>query len=192
MSSHLKGKDTLFLPFNKGRDGAAGNPPNPNGYATAYLWEEILRKDTWLKIIGRYVHLEVKEKEDFTGKKYKSESLIFPRYHQLDVVTSLLSDAKTNGAGQKYLIQHSAGSGKSNSIAWLAHQLSSLQTDTNERVFNSVIVVTDRTVLDNQLQETISQFEHKDGVVVRINREDGDGSKSAQLTGALEKAPQSS
>lgn len=188
MSSHLKGKDTLFLPFNKGRDGAAGNPPNPNGYATAYLWEEILRKDTWLKIIGRYVHLEVKEKEDFTGKKYKSESLIFPRYHQLDAVTSLLSDAKTNGAGQKYLIQHSAGSGKSNSIAWLAHQLSSLHTDTNERVFNSVIVVTDRTVLDNQLQETISQFEHKDGVVVRINREDGDGSKSAQLTGALEKS----
>ncbi len=187
MTSHLKGKDTFFLPFNKGNDGAAGNPHNPNGYATSYLWEEILSKDTWLKIIGRYIHLEVKEKEDFTGKKYKSESIIFPRYHQLDVVTELIENSKMNGTGQRYLIQHSAGSGKSNSIAWLAHQLSSLHSNTSERIFNSVIVITDRTVLDSQLQETISQFEHKDGVVVRISRDEGEGSKSTQLTDALER-----
>ncbi len=188
MTTHLKGKDTFFLPFNKGNDGAAGNPPNQNGYATDYLWKEVLSKDTWLKIIGRYIHLEVKDKEDHTGKKYKSETMIFPRYHQLDVVSELIANAKENGAGQHYLIQHSAGSGKSNSIAWLAHQLSSLHNDANEQVFNSVIVITDRTVLDSQLQETISQFEHKDGVVVRINREEGDGSKSEQLTDALERS----
>jgi type I restriction enzyme, R subunit len=188
MTTHLKGKDTFFLPFNKGNDGAAGNPPNPNGYATSYLWEEVLSKDTWLKILGRYIHLEVKDKEDFTGKKYKSETMIFPRYHQLDVTSQLIADAKENGAGEHYLIQHSAGSGKSNSIAWLAHQLSSLHNAKNEQVFNSVIVITDRTVLDSQLQETISQFEHKDGVVVRINRENGDGSKSEQLTSALERS----
>lgn len=188
MTTQLKGKETFFLPFNKGREGgAAGNPPNPNGYATSYLWEEILAKDTWLKIIGRYIHLEVKDKEDFTGRRYKSESVIFPRYHQLDVVSKLTLDAKTNGAGNRYLIQHSAGSGKSNSIAWLAHQLSSLHNDVAERIFNSVIVITDRTVLDSQLQETISQFEHKDGVVVRINRDEGEGSKSTQLTDALER-----
>lgn len=188
MTTQLKGKDTFFLPFNKGYDGAAGNPPNPNGYATSYLWEEILAKETWLKIIGRYIHLEVKDKEDFRGKKYKSETLIFPRYHQLDVVGKLVSDAKANGAGEHYLIQHSAGSGKSNSIAWLAHQLSSLHNDANNQVFNTVIVITDRTVLDSQLQETISQFEHKDGVVVRINRDEGEGSKSEQLTDALERS----
>lgn len=188
MTTHLKGKDTFFLPFNKGNNGAAGNPPNPNGYATSYLWEEVFSKDTWLKILGRYIHLEVKDKEDFTGKKYKSETMIFPRYHQLDVTSQLIADAKENGAGDHYLIQHSAGSGKSNSIAWLAHQLSSLHNDANDQVFNSVIVITDRTVLDSQLQETISQFEHKDGVVVRINREDGDGSKSEQLVDALERS----
>jgi len=188
MTTHLKGKDTFFLPFNKGNDGAAGNPPNPAGYATDYLWKEIFSKDTWLKIIGKYIHLEVKDKEDFTGRKYKSETMIFPRYHQLDAVSKLVSDAKKNGAGNHYLIQHSAGSGKSNSIAWLAHQLSSLHNSENEQVFNSVIVITDRTVLDSQLQETISQFEHKDGVVVRINREDGEGSKSEQLTSALERS----
>jgi type I restriction enzyme, R subunit len=187
MTTHLKGKDTNFLPFNKGNDGAAGNPHNPDGYATDYLWKEIFAKETWLKIIGRYIHLEVKDKEDFTGRKYKSESMIFPRYHQLDVTGKLIADAAAKGAGQHYLIQHSAGSGKSNSIAWLAHQLSSLHRNENERVFSSVVVITDRTVLDSQLQETISQFEHKEGVVVRINRDEGDGSKSAQLTDALER-----
>ena len=188
MTTKLAGKKTFFLPFNKGRaDGSAGNPPNPNGYATAYLWEEVLQRDSLLNILARYVHLEVKEKEDHQGKKSKSETLIFPRYHQLDVVRKLLSDTKAKGAGSHYLIQHSAGSGKSNSIAWLSHQLSSLHDDKEESVFDSVIVITDRTVLDNQLQETIASFEHKDGVVVGITREGSTESKSTQLADALER-----
>jgi len=188
MTTKLAGAKTFFLPFNKGRaDGSAGNPPNPNGYATSYLWEEVLQRDSILNIIARYVHLEVKEKEDHQGKKSKSETLIFPRYHQLDVVRKLLSDTKAKGAGSHYLIQHSAGSGKSNSIAWLAHQLSSLHNDDEASVFDSVIVITDRTVLDNQLQETIASFEHKDGVVVGITREGSSESKSTQLADALER-----
>ncbi len=162
MTTKLAGAKTFFLPFNKGhKDGSAGNPPNPNGYATSYLWEEVLQRDSIVNIIARYVHLEVKDKEDHQGKKSKSETLIFPRYHQLDAVRKLLADTKTKGAGHHYLIQHSAGSGKSNSIAWLAHQLSSLHSDVEVSVFNSVIVITDRTVLDNQLQETIASFEHR-------------------------------
>ena len=188
MTTKLAGPKTFFLPFNKGReDGSAGNPPNPNGYATAYLWEEVLQRDSIINILARYVHLEVKNKEDHQGKKSKSETLIFPRYHQLDVVRKLLADTKTQGAGHHYLIQHSAGSGKSNSIAWLSHQLSSLHNDSEASVFNSVIVITDRTVLDNQLQETISSFEHKDGVVVGITREGSNESKSSQLADALER-----
>ena len=188
MTTKLAGTKTFFLPFNKGRkDGSAGNPPNPQGYATSYLWEEVLQRDSILNIIARYVHLEVKEKEDHQGKKSKSETLIFPRYHQLDVVRKLLADTKEKGAGNHYLIQHSAGSGKSNSIAWLSHQLSSLHSDEETSVFDSVIVITDRTVLDNQLQETISGFEHKEGVVVGITREGSNESKSTQLAEALER-----
>ena len=188
MTTKLAGAKTFFLPFNKGReDGSAGNPPNPNGYATAYLWEEVLERESILNILARYVHLEVKEKEDHQGKKSKSETLIFPRYHQLDVVRKLLADTKDKGAGNHYLIQHSAGSGKSNSIAWLSHQLSSLHSDEETSVFDSVIVITDRTVLDNQLQETISSFEHKEGVVVGITREGSNESKSTQLADALER-----
>ena len=186
MTTKLAGESTYFLPFNKGRaDGSAGNPPNPNGYATSYLWEEVLQRDSLLNIIGRYVHLEVKSKEDYQGRKSKSQTLIFPRYHQLDVVRKLLANTKAKGAGGHYLIQHSAGSGKSNSIAWLAHQLSSLHSDGEESVFSSIIVITDRTVLDSQLQETISSFEHKDGVVVGISREGSSESKSTQLADAL-------
>lgn len=188
MTTKLAGPNTFFLPFNKGReDGSAGNPPNPNGYATSYLWEEVLQRDSILNIISRYIHLEVKDKEDYQGKKSKRETLIFPRYHQLDCVRSLLTDTKLKGAGHNYLIQHSAGSGKSNSIAWLSYQLSSLHNDSEESVFNSVIVITDRTVLDSQLQETISSFEHKDGVVVGISREGSNESKSSQLADALER-----
>ncbi|ADN08220.1 type I restriction endonuclease subunit R [Sulfurimonas autotrophica] len=188
MTTKLAGDKTFFLPFNKGQlDGSAGNPPNPNGYATSYLWEEVLQRDSILNIIARYIHLEVKTKEDHQGKKSKSETLIFPRYHQLDVVRKLLADTREKGAGNHYLIQHSAGSGKSNSIAWLSHQLSSLHNDQEESVFSSVIVITDRTVLDNQLQETISSFEHKDGVVVGISRDGSNESKSAQLADALER-----
>ncbi|MCK5894433.1 MAG: type I restriction endonuclease subunit R [Endozoicomonadaceae bacterium] len=188
MTTKLAGAKTFFLPFNKGlADGSAGNPPNPDGFATSYLWEEVLARDSLLNIIARYIHLEVKEKEDHHGKKSQSETLIFPRYHQLNAVRSLLAATKAQGAGHRYLVQHSAGSGKSNSIAWLSHQLASLHNDAEEAVFNSVIVITDRTVLDNQLQETITSFEHKPGVVVGINREGSNESKSTQLADALER-----
>jgi len=188
MTTKLNGKDTFFLPFNKGVNDGAGNPANPNGYTTAYLWEEIFAKDVWLRILGRYLHLQQEYKEDYTGKKQLKETLIFPRYHQLDVVSQLIANAKQNGSGHNYLIQHSAGSGKSNSIAWLAHQASSLHNSDNQQVFDTVIVLTDRTVLDSQLQETISQFDHKDGVVVPINNEEGMGTKSSKLAEALEKS----
>lgn len=189
MSTRLQGDETYFLPFNKGtKEGAAGNdvPGDVNQYATDYLWNEVLLPENLLKILARYVHLQIEEKESWEGRKYKSETLIFPRYHQWDVVNKLISAARTEGPGHKYLIQHSAGSGKSNSIAWVAHQLSSLYDNAGDKQFNSVIVVTDRTVLDDQLQDTINQFEHVDGVVGRINRKEGDGSKSEKLASALE------
>ncbi len=191
MTTHLQGDSTYFLPFNKGtKDQGAGNdvPENPNEYATGYLWNEVLTPDRLLNIIGNFIHLQIEEKEDWEGKKYKKESLIFPRYHQWKVVTQLVEDSLKEGTGQKYLIQHSAGSGKSNSIAWTAHQLSSLYDANNKKLFDSVIVVTDRTILDAQLQDTIYQFEHADGVVGRINNKEGDGSKSEKLAKALEMA----
>ncbi|WP_180063160.1 type I restriction endonuclease subunit R [Acinetobacter sp. YH16042] len=191
MTTHLQGDSTYFLPFNKGtKDQGAGNdiPENINEYATGYLWNEVLTPDRLLNIIGNFIHLQIEEKEDWEGKKYKKESLIFPRYHQWKVVTQLVEDSLKEGTGQKYLIQHSAGSGKSNSIAWTAHQLSSLYDTNNKKLFDSVIVVTDRTILDAQLQDTIYQFEHADGVVGRINNKEGDGSKSEKLAKALEMA----
>lgn len=189
MTTKLAGDKTFFLPFNKGtHDGGAGNdsPQNTNDYATSYLWNEVLLPDNLLKILASFMHLQIVEKEDAIGVKYKSESLIFPRYHQWDVVNKLITAATVEGTGNKYLIQHSAGSGKSNSIAWTAHQLSRLYDEDGEKLFNSVIVVTDRTVLDDQLQDTIYQFEHQDGVVGRINNKEGDGSKSEKLASALE------
>ncbi len=188
MTTHLDGDKTFFLPFNKGtKEGGAGNdvPEDVNQYATDYLWNEVLLPDNLLNILARFVHLQIEEKEDWEGRKYKKETLIFPRYHQWDVVNKLVNDAHESGAGHKYLVQHSAGSGKSNSIAWTAHQLSSLYDDKGHKQFDSVIIVTDRTVLDDQLQDTISQFEHTDGVVGRINRNEGDGSKSEKLAEAL-------
>ncbi|WP_322615028.1 type I restriction endonuclease subunit R [Pseudomonas sp. BIC9C] len=189
MATRLEGADTFFLPFNKGtKAGGAGNdvPEDINQYATDYLWNEVLLPKNLLAILGRFVHLQIEEKEDWEGRKYKKESLIFPRYHQWDVVNKLVMAARTEGPGHKYLIQHSAGSGKSNSIAWVAHQLTALYDDEGCKQFNSVIVVTDRTVLDDQLQDTINQFEHVDGVVGRINNQEGDGSKSEKLAAALE------
>ncbi|MDO9215493.1 MAG: DEAD/DEAH box helicase family protein [Methylococcales bacterium] len=189
MTTRLEGVNTVFLPFNKGtKDGGAGNdaPIDVNQYATDYLWNEVLLPENLLNILARFVHLHIEEKEDWEGRKYKKEALIFPRYHQWDVVKKLLHAAKTEGTGQKYLIQHSAGSGKSNSIAWIAHQLSSLYNAEGNKQFHSVIIVTDRTVLDEQLQDTIYQFEHVDGVVGRINNKEGDGSKSEKLAAALE------
>jgi len=189
MATRLEANETFFLPFNKGtKEGGAGNdvPEDVNQYATDYLWNEVLLPDNLLNILARYVHLQIEEQEDWEGRKYKKETLIFPRYHQWDVVNKLVNDAHSEGSGHKYLIQHSAGSGKSNSIAWVAHQLSSLYDQQGNKQFNSVIVVTDRTVLDDQLQDTINQFEHVDGVVGRINRNEGDGSKSEKLAAALE------
>ncbi len=189
MTTRLAGAATHFLPFNRGtEDGGAGNDPpeDIDTYATAYLWNEVLAPANILQIIGRFIHLEIKTEEDWDGRKTKKETLIFPRYHQWDLVTRLVQASREEGPGHKYLAQHSAGSGKSNSIAWTAHQLSSLYDDQGEKVFHSVIVVTDRTVLDDQLQDTIYQFEHADGVVGRINRDEGQGSKSEKLAHALE------
>lgn len=172
MTTKLEGANTYFLPFNQGSNGAGnvggkGNPVNSDGYDTAYLWEQILIKDRLLEILHKYLHLQVERDEK---GNVKSERMIFPRYHQLDVVTKLLADVKKNGSGRNYLIQHSAGSGKSNSIAWLAHRLSGLHNDRNEKIFQSVIIVTDRRVLDSQLQNTVYQFDHVEGVVQKIDK----------------------
>ncbi|TXD96529.1 type I restriction endonuclease subunit R [Psychrobacter frigidicola] len=188
MTTRLAGDSTYFLPFNKGTaDGGAGNdvPSDSSRYATDYLWNEVLTTENLLAILGHFVHLQIEDVEDWEGRKSKKETLIFPRYHQWDVVSKLVNDAVIEGAGQKYLIQHSAGSGKSNSIAWTAHQLSTLYNSDGDKQFHSVIVITDRTVLDDQLQDTIYQFEHADGVVGRINNKDGGGSKSEKLAAAL-------
>ena len=188
MTTKLAGNSTYFLPFNKGtKDGGAGNdtPSDSSRYATDYLWNEVLTPENLLSILGHSMHLQIEEEEDAIGRKSKKETMMFPRYHQWDVVTKLVNAAVTEGAGQKYLIQHSAGSGKSNSIAWTAHQLSTLYNSNGDKQFHSVIVITDRTVLDDQLQETIYQFEHADGVVGKINRKEGDGSKSEKLAAAL-------
>jgi len=189
MTTKLEGEATHFLPFNRGtQDGGMGNDPPEaiDAYATAYLWNQVLAPANILQIIGRFIHLEIETEEAWDGRKTKTETLIFPRYHQWDLVTQLIAASRSEGPGHKYLVQHSAGSGKSNSIAWTAHQLSSLYDDKGEKVFHSVIVVTDRTVLDDQLQDTIYQFEHADGVVGRINRDEGQGSKSEKLADALE------
>ena len=183
MTTKLNGMDSFFLPFNKGFEGGNGNPPNPDGYQTAYLWEEIFQKDRWLKILESFVQLEVKTTTDKAGAKKTSETLIFPRYHQLDAVTKLINTVKTEGAGRNYLFQHSAGSGKSNTIGWSAHQLSTLHNASDKKIFDTVIVITDRTVLDEQLKDTIAQFSSTAGVVISIDSEMG--SKSGQLVTAL-------
>ncbi|HYV92759.1 MAG TPA: type I restriction endonuclease [Chitinophagales bacterium] len=175
MCSHLRGGNSSFLPFNKGHNNGAGNPLNDAGIKTDYLWKEILTKDSLTNIIQNYVQLIEEEVEkilpDGQIKKDKIKKMIFPRYHQLDSVRKLLHDAKDNGAGKRYLIQHSAGSGKSNSISWLAHQLVGLFDKSNTNtIFDSVIVVTDRIVLDTQIQRNIKQFEQVQGVVEHIDK----------------------
>ena len=184
MATRLAGKATHFLPFDKGFNSAAGNPPDPAGrnYRTAYLWEEVLQRDSLLDILARFIHLQVDEKRDDRGNRVKAETIIFPRYHQLEAVRMLVDTARREGVGHNYLVEHSAGSGKSNTIGWLAHRLASLHDSSSERIFDSVIVVTDRIVLDQQLQDTIYQFEHKRGVVQRIDQ------SSRQLAEALENA----
>ena len=182
MTTRLAGAATHFLPFDQGHDEGAGNPPDPQGrtYRTAYLWDEVLQRDSLLDLLARFLHLQTDEWITGEGKKRKKEASIFPRYHQLQAVRQLVKEAATEGPGHNYLIEHSAGSGKSNTIAWLAHRLSSLHNVDDERVFDSVVVVTDRRVLDKQLQDTIYQFEHRQGVVQKIDED------SRQLAQALE------
>ena len=184
MTTRLAGTKTHFLPFNKGCEGGAGNPADPTRrtYRTAYLWEEVLQRDSLLDLLARFIHIQAEEKRDDQGRKVKIETMIFPRYHQLQAVRFLVDYAQHEGVGNNYLVEHSAGSGKSNNIGWLAHRLASLHNAENQRVFDSVIVVTDRLVLDQQLQDTIYQFEHKFGVVQKIDK------SSRQLAEALENA----
>jgi type I restriction enzyme R subunit len=181
VTTHLAGQKTRFLPFNRGKFGGAGNPPVPptqKGYAVQYLWDETWACDSVLDLLRQFIH-EVEEEDD-RGRKTGKRFLIFPRYQQLDAVRRLVSHARESGAGQRYLIQHSAGSGKSFTIAWLAHQLSTLHDASDRRVFDSIVVITDRRVLDRQLQATMRQFEQTLGVVENID------STSRQLKEALE------
>jgi len=176
MTTKLQGAATSFLPFNKGDDGAAGNPPNEQGHRTAYLWEQVWERESWLEIIGRYLVTKRDSKKQITG-------MVFPRFHQLDATRKLLETVLAEGAGHKYLIQHSAGSGKTNSIAWTAHFLADLHDANHKKMFDSVLVVSDRTVLDDQLQEAIFDFERTAGVVATIKG--GNDSKSGELAKAL-------
>lgn len=191
MTTRLAGESTFFLPFNRGNDGAAGNPPgepdaqgNPT-YPVSYFWRQVLQRDNWLRIFHRFVLLEKKEDQDTTGKTFFKETLVFPRFHQWEAVTQMLSAVRLEGAGQPYLIQHSAGSGKTNTIAWTAHSLIRVRQPNGEPYFHSVIVVTDRTVLDHQLQDAITQIEHQTGVVKAIDREGSSLPKSQQLAQAM-------
>lgn len=193
MTTRLEGPMTNFLPFNQGsngagRDGGAGNPPNPTGcYVTSYFWENVLQKDKLMDILQKFISYEKTEKKevmpDGSTNIKKTEKIIFPRYHQLDVVRELVRHVRENGPGHNYLIQHSAGSGKSNSIAWTAYRMASLHNANNEAVYDSVIVVTDRRVLDQQLQATISSFDHTLGSVETID----DKKSSKDLLAAINK-----
>jgi type I restriction enzyme R subunit len=177
MSTRLDGPATTFLPFNRGDDGAAGNPVNSKGHRTAYLWQEVWDRDGWLEILGRYLIAK-------RNAKKQVERIIFPRYHQLDVTRALQRAVLADGPGNRYLIQHSAGSGKTNSIAWTAHFLAELHDSTHKKVFDTVLVVSDRTVIDSQLQEALFDFQRTTGVVATITNKDG--SKSSKLAEALD------
>lgn len=181
MTTRLAGSATHFLPFNKGLDGGAGNAPDHTGHAyrTAYLWQEVWQRDSLLDIFARFMHLQVEDKRTEDGRRIKKETMVFPRYHQLQAVRGLEAAARQEGPGHNYLVEHSAGSGKSNTIGWLAHRLASLHNAADQKVFDSVIVITDRRVLDRQLQDTIYQFEHRQGVVLKIDED------SRQLAEAL-------
>jgi len=176
MATRLAGPATTFLPFNRGNAGGAGNAPNPAGYATAYLWEEVWARESWLDILHRYLICKRNDKK-------QPQAVVFPRYHQLVATRALVADVLEKGPGERYLIQHSAGSGKTNSIAWTAHFLADLHDAQHHKLFDSVLVVSDRNVLDAQLQEAIFDFERTSGVVASITHESG--SKSAQLGQAL-------
>jgi type I restriction enzyme R subunit len=188
MTTRPAGKKTFFLPFNRGSHPGevvcgAGNPQHPSGYRSGYFWEEVLEREQFLDILGSFIFIEHKEEKAEDGKGgsrlVRKEAVIFPRYHQLDATRRLVATARLEGPGQNYLIQHSAGSGKTNSISWLAHRLASLHNDAEQKVFDCVIVITDRQVLDRQLQDAIYQIEHAQGVVKAIDQD------SRQLAAAL-------
>lgn len=191
MSTKLDGDSTFFLPFNRGHEGAAGNPPGevgPDGqptYPVSYFWRRVLQRDNWLRIFHRFVLLQKQESKDAQGHTHIKESLIFPRFHQWESVTKMLDTVRQEGAGQPYLIQHSAGSGKTNTIAWTAHSLIRVRRPDGEPYFHSVIVVTDRQVLDKQLQDAITQIEHQTGVVKAVDRDTSNLPKSQQLAQAM-------
>ncbi len=181
MTTRLTGLTTYFLPFNKGNKGSSGNPEAPVGkYKTYYLWEEVWARDSVFDLISNFIQEVTEEREDKNGKKYKEEKIIFPRYHQLETVKNIVVDAQQNGSGKNYLIQHSAGSGKSNTIAWTAHRLAELQDEKGENVFDGVVVVTDRRVLDRQLSDTVKSFGHVTGLVKHVE-------SSSELREGLEK-----
>lgn len=178
MTTRLEKEKTFFLPFNKGNNGGKGNPPVADDYKTSYLWKEILQKNSLIDILFRFVFVKQEDILDSTGEIIdKKETVIFPRYHQLDVVRKIESDVKQFGVGTNYLVQHSAGSGKTNSISWLAHRLAKIHDSEDNAIFNSVIVITDRRVLDKQLQDAVYQLEHKAGMVAKIDK---DSSQLAQ------------
>src|SRR3989344_2901018 len=180
MATRLAGKSTFFLPFNKGFENGAGNPVNPSGFKSSYLWEEVLQKESLLQILAEFMLVAVERTTDEEGNQKEKETLIFPRYHQLDAVRKMVAHAREHGAGQNYLIQHSAGSGKTKTISWLAHKLASLQSSYNVKIFNSVIVVSDRRVIDKQLRDEVLQFQQVEGVVQAVEKH------SSQLRDALD------
>lgn len=186
MATKLDGENTVFLPFNQGDEGHAGNPVRKDGeYPVAYFWEHVCQRDAWLRIFHSFVYFEKKDVVDLKGNWSKRETLIFPRFHQWDAVNRMITDAKANGPGMQYLCEHSAGSGKTSTIAWTAHDLIKLRQDNGSAIFDSVIIVTDRTVLDGQLQDAVKQIDHQFGVIAAIDRQKSSKSKSAQLAEAL-------
>ncbi len=187
MCTKLCGMSSFFMPFNKGAgegiDTGAGNPINPDGYSVSYMWEDILTKDTLINIISKYIFLDKDDKKDQNGNSKITESLIFPRYHQLDCLRKIMADVKCNKTLLNYLIQHSAGSGKTYTISWLAHQLASLHDDNNEIIYNNIIIMTDRVVVDRQLQRKVSQIEHKSGFIKVLDEECSSGDLKQALEG---------
>ncbi|MCJ8141052.1 type I restriction endonuclease subunit R [Falsirhodobacter halotolerans] len=188
MTTKLAGENTFFLPFNQGFDGHGGNPPRLDGeYPVAYFWERICRPDNFLRIFHSFVYVEKKNVVDLKGNWSVKETLIFPRYHQFDAVNSMIADARAKGPGQAYLCEHSAGSGKTSTIAWTAHDLIKLRKEDGTPIFDAAIIVTDRNVLDGQLQDAVQQIDHQKGLIAAIDREKSSKSKSDQLTEALTK-----
>jgi len=188
MTTKLAGENTFFLPFNQGYDGHGGNPPREDGeYPVAYFWETICRPDAFLRVFHSFVYVERKNVVDLKGNWSVKETLIFPRYHQFDAVNQMIADAKQKGQGQSYLCEHSAGSGKTSTIAWTAHDLIKLRTDDGKPIFDAAIIVTDRNVLDGQLQDAVQQIDHQKGLIAAIDRDKSSKSKSEQLTEAMMK-----